>query len=130
MTIYAEQLLQRAEKNQFFLMLHMGLPTWNPSVLAEHMAWFEENQVATTLVAAMGEHTPRGKLYHVAFEDGSDPKLHDYMKKFEDDLGASLQPNQYQMLEWSYEGWVKQNGPEEFDSWLQSQNNSNKVTGP
>lgn len=130
MTIYAEQILEQAGKNQYFILFHIQGPTWDPATHESHMEWFTNTGVPVTLVAGMGETTPRGNLYHVAFDDDQDTRLHAYMNAFEDNTGTSLRPDMYQMLEWSYEGWVSRDGPQEFNAWLRQQTDPTQVTGP
>lgn len=121
MTKYAEQILEAEKCNQWFLLLHNQNANWNPSVLESHIQWLNAHLVEHEMVAGMGETHAQGNLYHVKFDSHSDSRLASYSAQFEDSEGVSLQPDQYQMVEWSYQGWIESGGRTEFFAWLEKQ---------
>lgn len=118
--MYAEQKMKQAQRNQWFLLLYNQNANWNPQVWQSHQEWFAANLVSYQLVAGMGEKEPLGNLYHVQFDDENDPRLLAYIQEFETDQQLSKHPDQYQMLEWSYQQWVESGAEQEFDQWLTS----------
>ena len=123
--MYAEQILLDKGKNQWFVLFYVGREGWDPTVFNQHMSWFADNGVSVTPVAAMGDQEVLGNLYHVGFDSQVDPKLVAYTAAWENEDGTSLRPDQYQMLEWSWEGWINNQGPQEFAAWLESINSAN-----
>lgn len=121
MTTYAEQILEEKKCNQWFLLLHINDPNWQPSMAESHWQWMNANLVQYEQVAGMGETAPLGNLFHVKFDDDSDPRLAAYSAQFEDSEGISLHPDQYQMVEWSYQGWIDSGSRSEFFTWLETQ---------
>jgi hypothetical protein len=115
---YAEQIMADSKCNQWFLLFHDHMPTWKPHTAQAHFAWMTDNLVRYQLVGTPGEAQPQGSLYHVDFQSHDDPRLIQYMSIFENAAGESLHPDQYQMLEWSYQGWVESGHREEFLSWI------------
>jgi hypothetical protein len=118
MTVYAEQILMNAKCNQWFLLLHKNHEQYTDQIEQQHMNWFNSHLLQVQSVAAVGESTPQGNLYHVPFDGAQDPRLASYMTQFENPDGTSLMPHLYQMLEWSYEGWLESDGATEFDQWI------------
>lgn len=118
MVTYAEQILEDRKRNQWFLLFHNQLPTWKPHTSQAHFAWMTDNLVQYQLVATQGDLAPQGNLYHVDFESDQDPRLTQYMSVFENASGESLYPDQYQMLEWSYQGWCDSGHRDEFLAWI------------
>jgi hypothetical protein len=121
MTPYAEQIMEDRKRNTWFLLFHNHLPTWDPQTAEQHGAWMRDNLVNCVVVRGMGDTECTHNLYHVDFEDASDPRLAAYMMQFENAAGESLYPEQYQMLEWSYKGWCDSGGRQEFLDWLEKQ---------
>lgn len=117
---YAEQIMEDRKCNTWFLLFHNHLPTWDPQTMDQHWTWMRDNLVNCKVVQNMDNHTPDNhNLYHVDFEDASDPRLAAYMAQFENAAGESLYPEQYQMLEWSHKGWCDSGGRQEFLDWFQ-----------
>lgn len=115
MTKYAEQILMDKKTNQFFIQFGD-----DNSCVTQHLDWFRSYFVSVQKVASIGDTDDNNGFYHVGFTDINDNRLSLYTKMFENQSGESLNPEEYQLFEWSYEKWISQGGQEKFLEWFSS----------
>ena len=118
----AEQIVKDAGCNQWFVQFYENLSNFDLKVKIDHMEFFAKHGLIIQQVRSMQDAHPILGFYHVRFQGQDDPVLAQYSQQFEDATGTSLNPNMYQMFEWSYSGWVKENGPAQLQQYLQDQN--------
>ena len=117
----AEQIMKDAGCNQWFVQFYDHTPSYNPSCLARHMEFFTDNRLIYQEVRSIFDTDLVGGLYHVRFANRNDLRLNDYTTKFENAEGASIDPSSYQMFEWSYQGWINQEGESHLKEYLAAQ---------
>ena len=116
---YAEDILNSRMKNQWFVQFFKDVDgNYDENAKINHFNWFTSNLVTVREVTSLAAPQENTGFYHVNFVDESDPRLHMYQKIFEDETGASLAPNSYQMYEWDYTTWVERGGPLEFAEFM------------
>lgn len=105
---YAEHYLEQAGANQWYIRFYA-----EPNDLSAHdvrqtqMEWFLSQGLQLTQVRTQYFDAPITNFYHVNFAGAQDVRLKAYTLQFEDDQGVSLQPEAYQLFEWSYEAWCE-----------------------
>jgi len=114
MTVYAEQILLDTQQDQLFVQFFQDNSEFDPSAQIRHFDWFDRHLLTYQPVTSINAPNDDSGFFHVNFVGDTDPRLEKYSSLFEDDSGRSLDPNSYQMLLWSYQGWVEKNGPEDF----------------
>lgn len=118
----AEQIMKDAGCNQWFVQFYDHTPTYDAACLHRHMDFFAANQLIYQEVRSIFDTQLIGGLYHVRFAGHSDPRLADYSEQFENQEGISLDATSYQMFEWSYQGWVNQDGLSHLEEHLANLN--------
>jgi len=118
----AEQIMKNAGCNQWFVQFYDHTPTYDATWLRRHMEFFAANRLIYQEVRSIFDTQLVGGLYHVRFSGHSDPRLADYSKQFENQEGISLDTSSYQMFEWSYQGWVNQDGLSHLEEHLANLN--------
>lgn len=113
MITYAEQILMDKKTNQFFIQFGP-----DDEHVKQHFDWFSSYLVPVKKVASIGDLDDKTGFYHVGFTSMHDNRLALYIKVFENKNGESLHPESYQLFEWSYDAWIKQDGPEKFLDWF------------
>lgn len=116
---YAETFLEQAGANQWFIRFYA-----EPNDLAHvdvkqsHMTWFVSQGLQLTQVRTQEYDQPLTNFYHVNFASDSDVRLKAYSDQFENEQGVSLQPEVYQLYEWSHAAWCESGLR---DAWLSFQ---------
>jgi hypothetical protein len=106
---YAEQILDEHKSNQWFIRFYTDSnDLQSESVRQSHMQWFANQGLTLTQVRTLEFDLPTTNFYHVNFASAQDARLTAYSDLFEDFDGVSLQPDVYQLYEWSYSDWVEQ----------------------
>lgn len=117
----AEQIMKDAGCNQWFVQFYDHTDEYDPAWLARHMDFFADNQLIYQEVRSIFDTDLVGGLYHVRFDGHDDSRLRDYSSNFENAEGVSLHPRSYQMFEWSYQGWVNQDGLSHLQDYCTAQ---------
>jgi hypothetical protein len=115
---YAEQFLTHAQSNQWFLRFFVDANdlTHYPEKQA-HMEWFEQQGLQLTQVRTHEFDLNETNFYHVNFASAQDARLTAYSAKFETIEGLSMQPDIYQLYEWSYTDWCDQGLKQTWEIW-------------
>ena len=103
----AETILQTAQRDQFFIQFFVDHPKFDPSTRTRHFDWFDWHLLSYRLVTTQDSPDDDAGFYHVDFVDLEDPRLKKYCEFFEDETGQSLDPHSYQLVQWSYQGWLE-----------------------
>ena len=105
---YAETFLAQAGANQWFIRFYAEPNDLSHvDVKQTHMAWFVTQGLQLTEVRTQEYDVPFTNFYHVNFASDSDVRLKAYSDQFEDAQGISLQPEAYQLYEWSHAAWCE-----------------------
>lgn len=105
---YAESFLDNTQCNQWFVRFFIEPnDLTHMHVKQEHMEWFVMQGLTLTQVRTHEYDAHVTNFYHVNFAGPQDARLHAYSAKFEDEQGVSLQPDLYQLYEWSYDSWCE-----------------------
>jgi hypothetical protein len=103
---YAEQFLEKAANNQWFVRFFDQANNLAEQVIKnQQLDWFAQQGLELTEVRTQSFDQPSTNFYHVNFDNGDDPRLVSYIAQFENSEGVSLQPSVYQLYEWSYHAW-------------------------
>ena len=106
---YAEHFLTQTETNQWFLRFFVDANDLaNYPEKQRHLIWFEQQGLQLTQVRTYEFDLDETNFYHVNFASAQDVRLTAYTDKFETLEGLSLQPEIYQLYEWSYADWCDQ----------------------
>lgn len=102
----AEERLARGQKDLFFVQFFKDDPNFDPNWIQVHMDWFHSHLLKVELVCTPSDTSDDTGFYQVHFVDPEDHRLELYSQRFEDDTGKSLHPYSYQLMQWSYQGWL------------------------
>jgi hypothetical protein len=106
---YAEQFLNQAQSNQWFLRFFVDANDLaNYPEKQTHMSWFQNQGLQLTQVRTHEFNLNETNFFHVNFAGAQDVRLKAYSDLFETPDGISLQPEIYQLYEWSYSDWVSE----------------------
>jgi hypothetical protein len=113
---YAEEFLDATKCNQWFIRF-FSEPNdlTHVQMQQEHVNWFVTQGLQLTQVRTHQFDAPVTNFYHVSFAGAQDVRLTAYSDKFENQEGFSLQPEAYQLYEWSYDAWCESGLR---DAWL------------
>lgn len=125
----AEQIVKDAGCNQWFVQFFENGENFDTVFKTQHMNFFAEHKMIVQQVTSIADPQNLVGFYHVRFFGATDPLLALYSKQFEDAEGVSLHPQQYQMFEWSHSGWIKHNGPQQLQAYLDSLNQPTEAHG-
>jgi hypothetical protein len=105
---YAETFLEQAGANQWFIRFYLNdNPPSHEDAKQTHMTWFASQGLTLTQVRTHEYDVPVTNFYHVNFASESDARLKAYSEQFENSEGVSLQPEVYQLYEWSHAAWCE-----------------------
>jgi len=105
---YAETFLEQHTTNQWFIRFYADPNNLSHlDVKQAHMNWFVSQGLQLTQVRTQEFDLPLTNFYHVNFAGDSDVRLKAYSEQFENAEGVSLQPDVYQLYEWSYSAWCE-----------------------
>lgn len=133
---YAEQILNDAQKNQWFVQFYIRNDSFDSDHLIKQMEWFLSRKLIVQEVQTIHFREAHTGFFHVRFDGALDPLLQEYCATFEDATGASLFPDQYQMYEWSHSAWMQEGGRDAYQEHLQALNvsrfptNQGDIVGP
>ena len=102
----AEERLARAQKDLFFVQFFKDHPDFDATKMKLHFDWFHSHLLKTELVCTSQDAHADTGFYQVHFVDAEDSRLAMYSSRFEDETGRSLFPTSYQLMQWSYQGWL------------------------
>jgi hypothetical protein len=116
---YAETFLEQAGRNQWFIRFYAEPnDLTHVDVKQAHMTWFVNQGLQLTQVRTQEFDVPLTNFYHVNFASDADARLKAYSDQFENPEGISLQPDVYQLYEWSHTAWCESGLR---DAWLSFQ---------
>jgi hypothetical protein len=119
---YAESFLEQAAANQWFIRFYADLnDLTNVEIKQKHMDWFVSQGLQVTQVRTQEFNLPLTNFYHVNFASDQDVRLKAYSDQFENADGVSLQPDVYQLYEWSYTAWCENGLRESWHSHITDQ---------
>ncbi len=105
---YAETFLSQAAANQWFIRFYVEPnDLTHEHVKQTQMSWFASQGLQLTEVRTQEYDVANTNFYHVNFASDADVRLKAYSDQFENEQGVSLQPELYQLYEWSYAAWCE-----------------------
>lgn len=106
---YAETFLEQAATNQWFVRFYADAnDLTHVDIKQAQMTWFVSQGLQLTQVRTHEFDVPLTNFYHINFASDSDVRLKAYSDQFENSEGVSLQPDVYQLFEWSYSDWASE----------------------
>lgn len=118
---YAETFLEQAAQNQWFVRFYADPnDLTNMSAKQAQMDWFESQGLQLTQVRTQEFDIPFTNFFHVNFASDQDVRLKAYSDLYENTDGVSLQPDVYQLFEWSYPAWCESGLQQNWLTHLQS----------
>jgi hypothetical protein len=118
---YAETFLEQSAVNQWFIRFYSDANNLaHEAVKQSHMDWFTTQGVQLTHVRTQEFDIPFTNFYHVNFASASDVRLKAYSDEFENADGVSLQPDVYQLFEWSYPAWCESGLQQNWHTHMQN----------
>lgn len=105
---YAETFLSQAAANQWFIRFYVeSNDLTHEHVKQTQLSWFVSQGLQLTEVRTQEYDVANTNFYHVNFASDADVRLKAYSDQFENEQGVSLQPELYQLYEWSYPAWCE-----------------------
>lgn len=121
MTVYAEELLKKFQRNQWFLQIYPHKPQYRKEVVDQQLEWLASQGLTPYAVATVGETKNLENFLHINFAGAEDARLTAYSARFETPDGISLDPESCQLFEWDYEGWISNGEQQRFEAWMAAQ---------